>query len=76
MCFVAFPQRMYPPETYISKDYKSKLYSSGMKSPLLKLYGDAMKQFLGLIFPAANSDEISQGEYFSDILSEMANRPV
>ena len=47
-----------------------------MKSPLLKLYGKAMKQFLGLIFPAANSDEISQGEYFSDILSEMANRPV
>ena len=49
-----------------------------MKSPLLKLYGKAMTQFLGLIFPAANSDEkeISQGEHFSDILSEMANRPV
>lgn len=78
MCFVAFPQKMYPPETYISKDYKSKLYSSGIKSPLLKLYGKAMKQFLGLMFPAANSEEkeISQGEHFSDILNEMANWPV
>lgn len=71
MCFVAFPQRIYPPETYISKDYKSKLYSSGRRSPSLKLYGKAMKQFFGLMFPAANSDEkemLSQGEHFSDIL--------
>lgn len=53
------------------KDYKSKLYSSGRRSLSLKLYGKAMKQFFGLMFPAANSDEkemLSQGEHFSDIL--------
>ena len=70
MCFVAFPQTIYLPETYISKYYKSKLYSSG-RSPPLKLYGKAMKQFFGLMFPAANSDEkemLSRGEHFSDTL--------
>lgn len=78
MCFVAFTQRIYPPETYISKYYKSKLYSSGRRSPPLKLYGKAMKQFFGLMFPAANSDEkemSSQGEHFSDILRWQTSQP-
>lgn len=56
-CYFFFPQRVYSPETYISKYYKLNYTMQKKKKSFSNALWQSYETVFGLTFPAAKSDE-------------------